>query len=39
MKSFIEVTEFDKVIEYIGENALTELGHKLVINAKIYDDI
>lgn len=38
MKSVLEVTEFDKVKEYISENAICEKGRLRVLNAEIYDD-
>ena len=39
MKSVVEVTEFDKVKEYISELAISEVGKMMVLNSKIYDDI
>lgn len=38
MKSVLEVTEFDKVIKYVSENAVTEPGRVLTLAAKIYDN-
>lgn len=38
MKSVLEVTEFDKVKEFAAENAITEPGRELTLNARIYDD-
>ena len=37
MKSVTEVTEFDKVKEFISENAISEPGRHLVLNAEIYE--
>lgn len=37
MKSVKETVEFDKIVEYISEFAITEFGHKLVLNAEIFD--
>ena len=39
MKSAAEITEFDKVTEYIAENAITEPGRCLTLCAQIYDDV
>ncbi len=39
MKPVIEVTEFDKVKEYISENAITELGKLRTLSATVFDDI
>lgn len=39
MKSAIEVTEFDKVKEYISELAISEPGRLRTLDAKVYDDI
>ncbi|MBQ2644138.1 hypothetical protein IJG14_01020, partial [bacterium] len=39
MKSVVEITEFDKVKEYAGEHAITELGRKKMLNCQIFDDI
>ena len=38
MKPVIEVTEFDKVREYISENAITEPGRLRTLSAEIFDD-
>lgn len=38
MKSVTEVTEFDKVKEFVAANAITEPGRELTLAAKIYDD-
>ena len=38
MKPVIEVTEFDKVREYIAENAMTEPGRLRTMRAEIFDD-
>lgn len=38
MKSVAEVTEFDKVIQYISENAVSEPGRLLTLALKTYDD-
>lgn len=38
MKSVIEVTEFDKVKEYISEHAICEPGRLKVLDAEIFDD-
>ena len=37
MKSVTEVTEFDKVKEFISENAISEPGRHLVLNAEIFE--
>ena len=39
MKSAFEVTEFDKVKEYISELAISEPGRLRTLDAKVYDDI
>lgn len=38
MKPVIEVTEFDKVKEYIAENAITESGRLRTLSAAVFDD-
>ncbi|MCR5261218.1 MAG: endonuclease MutS2 [Candidatus Gastranaerophilales bacterium] len=39
MKSVVEVTEFDKVKEYVSEFAMSEPARYRVLNAVLYDDI